>query len=88
MIRKISPHLVRVFLCIMESDHWLTARQIAKGANVSDSVARHKACDLFRLGILERSYDLFPENQYRLADGYEKHELTKKILKALEIIEL
>lgn len=87
MIRKISPHLVRVFLFIKDSKHWVTARQIAEGARVSDSTARHKAYDLFRLGLLQRSYGLYPENQYKLTDGYEKHELTGKILKAQEILE-
>ncbi len=88
MIKEISPHLVRVFLYVRDSEHWVTARQIAEGARVSDSTARHRARDLFRVGLLERSYDLYPENQYKLAAGYEQHELTAKILKAQEIFRL
>ena len=62
-----SIQQVRIFRYIQQAQGWVTARDIAKGADVAERTARSHAFRLVRMGILDEAR-VFPGHRYRLAD--------------------
>lgn len=68
---EVSTHEVRVVAAVRNKGGWMTSREIASAAKVSDRTARHHALRLVKLGIFDQA-EVFPGHRYRFADKADK----------------
>ena len=64
---EVSVHQLRVFLFVKESQRWITAKEIAWGANVAPRTARAHALKLVQLEIFD-VMEVSPAHRYRLSE--------------------
>lgn len=68
---EISIHQVRIVDFVRENGSWVTAKEIAAGAEVAERTARHHALSLVNLGIFDQA-EVFPAHRYKYSDKAEK----------------
>ena len=72
---EISAHQVRVYNFVAEQSGWVSARDIAHGAQVSGRTARNHALNFVRLGVFDQA-EVFPSHRYRLSLLADKRNKT------------
>jgi hypothetical protein len=63
---EISLHQVKIYRFLKQAQGWVTAHDIAKGAQVAERTARSHALRLVKLMILDQA-EVFPGHRYRLS---------------------
>lgn len=63
---EISAHLYRVFVFVRTAERWVTAREIAAGAQVARRTARAHAVRLVSSGLFDQA-QVWPGHRYRMA---------------------
>lgn len=68
---EISVHEVRVYLALIRSNQWMSAKEIADAAKVAQRTARAHAHKLAKLGLLDTA-EIFPGHRYRMSQHASK----------------
>lgn len=86
---QVSAHEIRVFEYIKESSGWVTNKEIAEHANVSERTARQKTKKLVELGLLNVE-STFPGYRYQLSEfaRNRNHAYVIRLYKAKEALGL
>lgn len=84
---EISLHQVRIYRFVAQHKGWITAKEIAGGANVGDRTARSHALRFVRLGIFDQA-EVFPAHRYRLSElaGKRNKAFLQRLDEAAEIL--
>jgi predicted ArsR family transcriptional regulator len=86
---EVSEHLAKLFLAAEKAEKWMTSKELAKQAGVSDRTARAHCLKLVKAGILDQA-EVFPAHRYRLSKMADKRNKTflARIRQAAEILGL
>lgn len=68
---EISIHEIKVCDALKKSGNWMTNKEIAKQAEISDRTVRAHTLKLVKLGLLDQA-EVFPAHRYRWSEKAEK----------------
>jgi hypothetical protein len=86
---EISEHLYRIYAFVRDAEKWVTAKDIAKGAQVGDRTARAHALKLVKSGVFDQA-EIFPGHRYRISEKADKRNrgFVQRLEKVGEVLGL
>jgi DNA-binding CsgD family transcriptional regulator len=87
---EVSVHEARIYVAFLSrKGQWLSNKEIAQAAQVSERTARAHTLKLSRLGVLDLA-EVFPAHRYRLADkaGKRNAAYVQRLTQVCEIFGL
>ena len=86
-LEQVSLHIIRVFRAL-ESQEWLTAREVSEAAKIASRTARSHLARMARIGVAKEER-VFGGYRYRLASGMtpEATAFVERIKSAAAVLE-